>query len=97
MNLTLLPEAERDIEEIILHSLIRFGPVQAKKYNLGLTRALHKIKLHPKIAPLRRDYKPQSYRVSVYRAHVIIYTSSDDAVTIIRVLDARRDWHGLFD
>ena len=97
MSFTLSPEAERDIEDLLFHSLLRFGPAQAQKYRDGLTRTFRKIETYPEIAPIRLDFTPQPYRVSVYRAHVIIYASAGDSVTILRVLDSRRDWPGVFD
>ena len=97
MSFTLTPEAERDIEDLLFHSLRNFGPAQAQKYNDGLTKAFRKIESHPEIAPIRLDFAPKPYRVSVYRAHVIIYASAGDGVTILRVLDSRRDWPGVFD
>ncbi len=89
---TLTNEAEKDLEEIALYGIEKFGIVKASEYHSGLEEQFEKIATNPKHGQ-RVDHVLQGYRRSVYVSHSIYYKVRPEDVLIVRVLgrqDARK-------
>ena len=90
MHLILAPEAQDDIEQILLYTLLTWGEAQQDAYATALERGLSLIGDNPEIGRSRSELYPgcRSYRV---RQHIVYYAVSGEAINISRVLHVRMD------
>ncbi len=86
----LRPLAEQDIAEIWADSADRWGIAQADKYFDGMVDLFVLLSAQPEIARLREEFTPP-VRLHIYGSHIVIFETIDDGVSIIRVLNQRRD------
>lgn len=94
----LSPSAERDLDEIDLQTIERFGFDQAERTLLAIEKALTDIQDSPGIGHHREDLDPagQSYLyLTVLRRFVIVYRVRTDTVEVARILDGVRDLRGI--
>lgn len=83
--------AAKDVRNILLHSLRRYGVRQARRYRSGLERAFDSLARSPEMSRLRPELR-QNPRIHPYGAHVIIYRIVNADIEIIRVRHGHEDW-----
>ena len=93
-QLILLPAAESDLSNIWDYTVERWSLKQAQTYASGMTDLLLLLCDQPEIAPLFGKLTPP-LRVYRYRSHLVIFTTDDSTVEVIRVVHGRSNWLGL--
>jgi toxin ParE1/3/4 len=90
MRLTLAPEAQADIEDILLYTLQTWGEEQQDKYAAALDKGFSLLQEDPEIGRGRPElYRGcRSYRI---REHIVYYAVSGEDINISRVLHVRMD------
>ena len=86
----LTPAAERDLETIWTHTLLRWGAEQANRYTDILTAAFAELAQSPRTAPACDQIRPGYRRRSVER-HMIYFRITTYGIAIIRILHDRMD------
>lgn len=92
-RLTFRPKAEADLADIWDYTAARWSVAQAERYLDGLNDALTLLRAHPEIARLQ-DFKPPA-RLFPYRSHLVVFTSDETTLEVIRVLHMRSNWRVL--
>lgn len=89
----LLPEAERDLENIWLYTAQEWGVEQAMNYIDELNDSFQNLNDHIKFSRLRTEFTPPVY---IYRCnhHLIVYLKSDGYIAIVRILHEKMDIDG---
>lgn len=88
-SVTLTPLARQDFHDILLYSVITWGPDQLDRYEERLNRAIHHIRDHPDIGRPCPEVMPGGRRLRTGH-HMIYCTATADAVIIHRILHERR-------
>ncbi len=86
----LAPAAERDLENIWIHTRRRWGAEQANRYTDTLTSAFSELVQSPKTAPTCDHIRPGYRRWSVER-HMIYFRITVYGIAIVRILHERMD------
>jgi toxin ParE1/3/4 len=94
-SLILRPLARADLRVIWDHTTIHWGKAKAEDYLQGLTRLFALLADHPEIARERKDLRPP-VRLHPYQSHLVIFTSNDLTLEVIRVVHNRANWAELF-
>ncbi len=95
MKLRVTPRAKVDLDEIWLHvALERSDLDAARRVVESLTDRFWLLAEHPRAGRQRDDLRVglRSFSAGI---HVIFYRINDDGLTVLRVLDGRRDLHSL--
>jgi toxin ParE1/3/4 len=87
----LAPRALADLDDIWRYSAETWSIEQADRYIDELARMFETITAMPTLARERRAFKPP-VRIHVHESHLIVYTTTGDDVTIVRLLGGRQDW-----
>lgn len=95
MAVKLSNAAQRDLFDIALDGLDKFGPRQAEIYETGLVKCLDTLDRNPRIGSEHDDYVPP-VRMFPYQSHVVVYRIEDAGIFIIRICHAREDWTRAF-
>ena len=64
-RLTIKPDAQADIDWILLFTRKRWGADQRRRYRARLTHALNGLRDHPELGPTRNDLFPGCRNLSV--------------------------------
>ncbi|MCM2473704.1 type II toxin-antitoxin system RelE/ParE family toxin [Rhizobium sp. CG5] len=91
MTLRLSVEAEEDLITIYVYGAAAFGSAQAERYNADLRMTLELIESTPLIAHERNRFNPP-VRIHPHASHLIIYTSDQTGVFVVRILHNRQNW-----
>ena len=94
-SLILRPLAQADLRAIWDHTATHWGQAKAETYLHGLGQLFTLLADHPEIARTRKDFRPP-IRLHPYQSHLVIFTSTDHALEIIRVVHNRSNWADLF-
>jgi toxin ParE1/3/4 len=86
----LTEDAERDIIDIYLYTLQKFGPLQAGKYTSELFGRISDIAAQPSLGRDFSDVHPGTRR-SNQASHAIYYRQTGTGVLILRILHQRMD------
>jgi len=86
--------AEREIDDLYLHGILRYGLRQADDYVRQLRQRMSQLEETPFIGVERSDVRPH-VRLLVFKAHNILYRVTGDSVLIARVLHRNADWMNL--
>jgi plasmid stabilization system protein ParE len=85
---TLSPEAQDDLTDILRHTGERWGQGQLLSYRDKLNDALLSIACNPQIG--RRDPAlPEAHRLYFVSSHVIAYRTHGDSLEVLRILRRR--------
>jgi len=84
------PLAEQDLINIWLYTFKRWGEIQADKYLDELEQGIKLLASQPLLCRQRDEFNP-AVRVHHYAYHLIIYITSNDTITIVRVLHESMD------
>jgi len=84
------PAAERDLENIVEHTLRSWGIEQVERYLDVLFAAFERLSRSPRTAPACNHIKSGYRRLRVQR-HMIYFRITDYGIAIIRVLHDRMD------
>lgn len=90
-SLNLRPLARTDLRAIWDHSATHWGQTKAETYLHGLGQLFALLACHPEIARERKDFRPP-VRLHPYQSHLVIFTNTDHALEIIRVVHNRSNW-----
>lgn len=85
------PQADEDIADAYVAGAVRFGVVQADRYQDSLFTHFQMLADNPLIARERHELVPPM-RLHPYQAHMIVYVEDGAGVLIVRVLYGRQDW-----
>jgi len=91
LSYRLTEAAKRDLIQVYLTGLERFGLRQAESYLTLLEHAFQIIADTPEIARERREIAPP-VRVHPCGSHMVIYEINESGVLILRVRHHREDW-----
>lgn len=94
LRLLLRPAARRDLSEIWDFTAASWSPAQADAYLGALRGAMDLLCAAPDMARERTEFRPP-LRLHPCRSHLIAYRWQGDALEVIRILHARRDWAAL--
>jgi len=86
----LLPEAEKDLENIWLYTVSEWGIEQANSYVEKIDNAFRILVKNPYLAPEYVEFKP-SVRIHHHKKHLIIYLIKQTHILIVRVLHESMD------
>lgn len=86
--LTLSPEAQKDLTDILRYTGEKWGQEQLLIYRDKLNDALLLIERNPQIGHPSATL-PSTHRLYLVGSHVIIYRTRKDATEVIRVLHQR--------
>lgn len=90
-RLEFTPKARRDIEEIWVYSLERFGLDKAEAYLRGIQRAAETVTEDPRRG-VGCDEIRAGYRKFSVGSHVLFFRASAIRVVIVRILHQRMDF-----
>ncbi len=91
MRWRLSESADRDVANIYLQGIERFGITQADKYFDDLHATFDRLGTYPNSGRVRYEVYP-AVRMLPFRAHLIFYDVEDDGVLIVRVRHGFEDW-----
>jgi toxin ParE1/3/4 len=83
-------DAERDILDIYLYTLERFGLPQADKYTSDLFDRFAEIAARPSLGRAFGDIHPGARRAN-HRSHAIYFRPAGDGILILRILHQKMD------
>jgi toxin ParE1/3/4 len=89
-RLTIKPEAQLDIDEILLYTRKRWGLDQRRRYRTRLYDAMRSLRDYPERGREREEYFP-GCRGLVVERHVVFYRLTDDEVVVVRILHGSQD------
>ncbi len=81
--------AQRDIDDILAHTIERWGAVQLEKYRRTLDIAFKKLEQNPNIG---KTSLPPDFRSFQAGSHVIFYRIDATSIHVIRILHGRMDF-----
>lgn len=84
-------QADTDIADIYVSGAINFGREAAETYQAKLFGAFRLLGSRPHMARERLELG-RGIRLYPFKAHVIVYSASEDGILIVRVLHGRQDW-----
>ena len=87
-RLVILPEARRDISDILLLTRKRWGSEQRTAYKREIDQALSRLKAYPFVGQSRDDYFV-GCRTMLVGQHVVYHQVMDGTVEVLRVLHQR--------
>jgi toxin ParE1/3/4 len=90
----LAPEAERDLENIWVHTVANWSIEQADRYIGDINKIFDLLLTSPLIARERLEFVPP-VRVHHHQSHVIIYRVNGDCIDIVRVIHMKQNWSAL--
>lgn len=92
MAVELSAEADRDLAELIVSGLERYGLAVSDRYVARLREAFEMIDSFPRIARLREEIGRET-RAFPVGVHIIFYQVDEaDDVLILRIRHGREDW-----
>ncbi|MBM9593995.1 type II toxin-antitoxin system RelE/ParE family toxin [Roseitranquillus sediminis] len=94
LRLELTPAARQDLEAIWDYSARTWFAAQAAHYLRGLQVLLRTLQAFPELARERTEFTPP-VRLHAYRRHLVVYRIEADALIVLRILHARRNWQTL--
>jgi toxin ParE1/3/4 len=94
LELRLTPRAERDVEDIWIHTATEWSVRQAEHYVDELEATLRRLCEQPLIARERSEVDPP-VRLYPSGAHIVLYRAGDQYLDVIRILGARQNWAAL--
>jgi len=85
LRINALPLAEGDLIDIWLYGCEVWGAAKADAYADSIERQINSLVLSPKKYSIRKHFNPP-VRICPNASHIIIYTATENAITIVRVL-----------
>ncbi|MCF2947583.1 type II toxin-antitoxin system RelE/ParE family toxin [Paraglaciecola aquimarina] len=89
-NFRLTPEAQDDLNNIVLYTVEQWGKSQAKNYVTGLNILLNRLVQTPTIGKQRNAFYDGLLSFP-YASHIIYYVINAGNITVIRVLHKNMD------
>jgi toxin ParE1/3/4 len=96
LKVRLAPEAERDLENIWVHTVTMWSIDQAEHYIDDITSIFDLLSTSPLIARERNEFTPP-VRIHRHQSHVIIYRVNGDCIDIVRVVHMKQNWSALLE
>lgn len=93
-KLSLVPKAEKDLEDIYDYTYLNWGLKQAEKYQDELYASMGKIALNPNIGS-RYLHKVGDYMKLKVNRHLIFYRYTANECIVIRLLHQRMDMENI--
>ena len=90
LRVVVSPEANEDLENVLLHGIERHGVAAALGYIEGLQRAFEQLAEHPFTGQQQDFIRPRLRRL-VHRSHIAYYEVVETRVMILRIEHTSRD------
>jgi len=90
LELRLVDEAQVDLDNISLFTLLNWGEEQSARYLEIVLGAIENLRDFPDSAPIRPEYG-KSVRCKVVEHHRILYRIDGSILRVLRVLNERMD------
>ena len=90
ISIDILPEARRDLDDILYFTFCEWGMQQAEHYLSLLHLGIDRLSDMPKLGLACDEIHP-GYRKLLIEKHVVYYRRDDHRVFIIRIIDQRMD------
>jgi toxin ParE1/3/4 len=87
----LTPEADRDVEEISLHTEHTWGQERSFIYTSAITQTVGMLRDHPQLGRQRDDIFPGCRSVQVGQHIVYYHQPQADRISVVRVLHQRQN------
>ena len=81
--------AQRDIDDILAHTIENWGVAQLEKYKRILDIAFRKLEQNPNIGQISL---PPDFRSLQAESHVIFYRIDETSIHVVRILHGRMDF-----
>ena len=91
----LTPLAEQDVREIVFYIAENFGLARAEQVRGDFLETFRLLAERPEIGRHRPELWPEPYRFWPLGPVLVAYRSDVDAIQIVRVVRASRDWQDL--
>jgi toxin ParE1/3/4 len=91
MNVFQSARARLDLEAIYLFGTIQYGEAAADQYIAEIVDKFRYLARWPFSNQERVEVRPP-VRISLFRAHLIVYRINEDALQILRVLSRFQNW-----
>src|SRR5687767_7052477 len=89
-SVVVTPDAEADINDILLYTWQQWGEVQRDRYDAVLERAIAALADFPEIGP-RMPWIFPGCHIRPVEHHVLYYRITDDVIVVVRILHERAD------
>ncbi len=83
--------AHRDLIQIYVQGVERFGFAQVEKYVAELHSAFDRLSLYPNSGRWRYEVEPPT-RMIPFRSHLVFYEVAKDEILILRIRHGYEDW-----
>jgi len=90
LHYKLLPEAEKDLENIWLYTVQEWGAEQALTYIDQIDEGFQLLADNPNIAPSYREFNP-TVHIHHQNKHLIVYLVESNKIVILRILHESMD------
>ena len=90
LELTVRPQARRDLREIWSYTRRRWSREQADRYIARLRAAISELRNHPDLGRPSNEVRPGLLRRLAER-HVIYFRVTDERLLVVRILHGRMD------
>lgn len=90
MKYQLTEEADRDVEEILAHSVKSFSVAQSQHYFEALKECIELLADNPNMGHSAEDILPEYLRFP-HESHMIFYKSFSSSILVVRILHERMD------
>ena len=89
-RIELSASAQRDWEDILAYTMQKWGAAQMDAYDALLERALDTLRWNPNFGH-KREGLSERHRVVIAGQHVVVYSVSEDTVSVSRILHEKMD------
>ena len=92
-QLIVRPDAQDDVREILLYTFVRWNAEQRRRYRRELNGSLRSLLAYPELGPTRDDLFAGCRNLTV-KEHLVFYTITDDAISVLRALHGSQNAAG---
>jgi toxin ParE1/3/4 len=89
-RLTIKPDAQVDIDDILLYTREHWGVDQRHRYGSQLRKAMRSLVNHPGLGRARDEVNPGCRSLLIER-HVVYYRIAEDEIVVGRILHSSQD------
>lgn len=86
--------AKADLRAIWDYTSAQWSIAKAEDYLSGMGRLFDLLAHNPEIAREHNEFRPP-VRLYPYQSHLVIFTSTDETLEVVRVVHSRANWIGM--
>lgn len=90
MKVNISKQAELELLEIALYTLVEYGVEQQIKYENDFNQLFDRLRNQPFLGINATDIKPDLYKI-VCNSHIVFYRVNENEILIARILHGSRD------